>query len=133
MNDAAVAQQLRDMRQFARDAIELLGDADAAALAGDKMRQYAVTRALELVEEDAFDRADVIAISDGLAAISPATVARWNRARTTRGMRAYAVLIGTAGNPPGGGAGTLASIADALLTMSDLEADQEVLDTLFGV
>ena len=53
MNDAATAQQPRDMRQFARDAIELLGDADAAALAGDKMRQYAVTRALELVGEAA--------------------------------------------------------------------------------
>ena len=87
-----------------------------------------MARALDLVEEDAFDRADVIAISDGLAAISPTMGARWNRARTTRGMRAYAVLIGTEV-----GAGTLASIADALLTMSDLDADQEILDILFGV
>lgn len=46
-------QQLRDMRRFARDAIELLGAADAQALIADKMRFYAVTRALELVGEAA--------------------------------------------------------------------------------
>lgn len=45
--------QLRDMRRFALDAIELLGDVDAEALAGDKMRFYAVTRAVELVGEAA--------------------------------------------------------------------------------
>jgi len=53
MIDDRTAQQLRDMRQFARDAIELLAEADATALAGDKMRLYAVTRALELVGEAA--------------------------------------------------------------------------------
>lgn len=45
--------QMRDMRRFARDAVELLGESDAAALAGDKMRFYAVTRAVELVGEAA--------------------------------------------------------------------------------
>ena len=87
-----------------------------------------MARALDLVGEAAFDRADVIAISDGLATIDPGMVARWNRARAARGMRAYAVLIGT-----DEGAGALAAIADALLTLDDLDADREVLETIFGV
>lgn len=87
-----------------------------------------MARALMLVEEAAFDRADVIAISDGLAAIDIDMVARWNRARAARGMRAYAVLVGT-----DAGAGALASIADALLTLDDLDADRDVLTTIFGV
>lgn len=53
MIDARTAQLLRDMRQFAEDAIDLLGGVDAAALSEDKMRRYAVTRALELVGEAA--------------------------------------------------------------------------------
>ncbi len=84
--------------------------------------------ALELVGEATFDRADVIAISDGLAAIEPSMVARWNRARAARGMRAYAVLIGT-----DDGIGVLASITDALLTLADLGADRDVLATIFAV
>ena len=40
------------MRRFSEDAIELLGDADLA-LGADKMRLYAVTRAVELVGEAA--------------------------------------------------------------------------------
>jgi uncharacterized protein with HEPN domain len=46
-------EQMRDMRRFALDAIELLADADNAKLAGDKMRLYAVTRAVEMVGEAA--------------------------------------------------------------------------------
>ncbi len=87
-----------------------------------------MARALALVEEAAFDRADVIAISDGLTTIEPGMIARWNRVRAARGMRAFAVLIGT-----NEGAGALASITDALLTLADLGADREVLATIFAV
>jgi uncharacterized protein with HEPN domain len=41
------------MMSYAEDAIELLGDADATALEGDKMRRYAVTYAMEIVGEAA--------------------------------------------------------------------------------
>ena len=44
---------LEDMLTYAVDAIELLADADAAALAADKMRRYAVIRAVEVVGEAA--------------------------------------------------------------------------------
>jgi uncharacterized protein with HEPN domain len=53
MIDANDRSRLVDMLPYAKDAIELLGDVDAAALAADKMRRYAVTRAMEIVGEAA--------------------------------------------------------------------------------
>ena len=44
---------LEDMLAYATDAIELLGAADASALAVDKRTQYAVIRAVEVVGEAA--------------------------------------------------------------------------------
>ncbi|MGF1462199.1 MAG: DUF86 domain-containing protein [Maricaulaceae bacterium] len=38
--------RLEDMAAFARDAIEPLGNANASTLAGDRMRLYAVSRAV---------------------------------------------------------------------------------------
>jgi uncharacterized protein with HEPN domain len=52
MNDRD-ASHLEDMITYALDAIEMFGDADADALAGDKMRRYAVMRAVEVVGEAA--------------------------------------------------------------------------------
>jgi uncharacterized protein with von Willebrand factor type A (vWA) domain len=84
--------------------------------------------ALRLVDESAFARADVIAISDGLVRIDPAVQAEWQRRRQERGMRCFGVLIGTRE-----GAGLLAAISDALLTLDDLAADHQVLQTIFSV
>lgn len=44
---------LEDMASFAADAVDLLGDRDAAALLTDKRTQYAVIRAVEVVGEAA--------------------------------------------------------------------------------
>lgn len=44
---------LEDMLSHALDAIEMLGEADVEAVASDKMRRYAVTRAVEIVGEAA--------------------------------------------------------------------------------
>ncbi len=85
-------------------------------------------QALRLVDEATFNRADVICVSDGLTSIDPRMVAEWQRRRQERGMRAYAVLIGTEQ-----GAGVLASIVDALLPLDDLERDGQVLETIFAV
>ena len=52
MNDRDPSH-LEDMLAYARDARELLGGADAAALANDKMRRYAVLRAIEIIGEAA--------------------------------------------------------------------------------
>ncbi len=52
MIDARDRTRLSDMLSYAKDALELLGAADAA-LAADKMRRYAVTRAAAIVGEAA--------------------------------------------------------------------------------
>lgn len=87
-----------------------------------------MAEALKLVDQAAFDRADVICISDGLAAIDPSAQQAWQERRAARGMRAYSVLIGT-----DEGAGLLAGLSDALLTLDTLQADMPVLETIFAV
>lgn len=84
--------------------------------------------ALALVDRAAYDRADVICVSDGLTSIQAQAQTEWQRRREGRGMRAYAVLIGT-----DDGAGVLASISDALLTLDNLADDMPVLETIFAV
>jgi uncharacterized protein with von Willebrand factor type A (vWA) domain len=83
--------------------------------------------ALRLVDEAAFDRADVLCLSDGLVAIDPATRAAWQERRRARGMRCFGVLIGARE-----GAGLLAGISDLVLAL-DLADDGDVLRTIFAI
>lgn len=85
-------------------------------------------KALQLVDEATYQKADVIILSDGLSDVHDEMRAKWNERRSTRGMRTYSVLIGT-----NEGAGLLASISDALMTITDLNADHNVLQTIFAV
>lgn len=87
-----------------------------------------MTTALQLIDEATFDRADVICVSDGEVAIEPAARAAWQQRRQARGMRVFAILIGSEA-----GAGVLASIADALLCLDSLAADGDVLQTIFSI
>ena len=84
--------------------------------------------ALKIVDEAAFNRADVICITDGLTTIDPQMQYEWQRRRKEREMRVYGVLIGT-----DAGAAVLASISDALLTLDDLEGDLPTLQTIFNL
>jgi uncharacterized protein with von Willebrand factor type A (vWA) domain len=84
--------------------------------------------ALRFVDQDLFDRADVIVISDGIAFISNEAVAEWWRRRADRKMRCYGILIGTEQ-----GATTLGRISDAVMTLDDLKQDLDVLETIFAI
>lgn len=85
--------------------------------------------AMQLVQESAFTKADVIVISDGMPnSVDQAVWAEWQTYRQQREMRAYGVLIGTEQ-----GAEALASITDALLTLSNLADDVPLLQTIFAV
>jgi uncharacterized protein with von Willebrand factor type A (vWA) domain len=84
--------------------------------------------ATRLVEQDQFDRADVIVISDGIAAISIPAEAKWQKSRADRRMRCYAVLIGT-----NQGADLLGRISDAVMTLDDLKQDLDVLQKVFSI
>jgi uncharacterized protein with von Willebrand factor type A (vWA) domain len=87
-----------------------------------------MVQALSLVDQAAYNKADVICVSDGLTSIEAQARAEWQRRREERGMRAYCVLIGT-----DEGAGALASISDAMMTLANLEHDTPVLETIFAV
>lgn len=85
-------------------------------------------KALELVDESAFEKADVICVSDGLAEIEPAMQEEWKKRRAVRGMRAYSVLVGTTQ-----GEESLHSISDAVFVLDDLSDDLPALKTIFSV
>ena len=84
--------------------------------------------ALGQIDEAAFDKADVVIISDGLVGIDPAVRAEWQRRRRERGMRCFAVLIGSRE-----GADLLTGLSDALLTLDDLADDGPALQTIFAI
>ena len=81
-----------------------------------------------LVDQDRFDRADVIVVSDGLASISARTEAEWWKRKAERKMRCYGVLIGT-----DHGTEALGRISDAVMTLDNLKQDIDVLETIFSI
>jgi uncharacterized protein with von Willebrand factor type A (vWA) domain len=84
--------------------------------------------AARLVDQDQFDRADVIVVSDGLASISARTEAEWWKTKAERKMRCYGVLIGT-----DHGTDALGRISDAVMTLDNLKQDIDVLETIFSI
>ena len=84
--------------------------------------------AARFVDQDRFDRADVIVISDGIASVSTRTEAEWWKRKAERRMRCYGVLIGEAR-----GLEVLGRISDAVMTLDDLKQDQDVLETIFSI
>jgi uncharacterized protein with von Willebrand factor type A (vWA) domain len=84
--------------------------------------------ALRLVDQDRFDRADVIVVSDGIAFISKRTEIEWRRRKAERKMRCYGVLIGA-----DRGLEVLGRISDAVMTLDDLRQDIDVLETIFAI
>jgi uncharacterized protein with von Willebrand factor type A (vWA) domain len=84
--------------------------------------------AARFVDQDRFDRADVIVISDGIASVSTRTEAEWWKRKAERRMRSYGVLIG---EPRG--LEVLGRISDAVMTLDDLKQDQGVLETIFSI
>jgi len=84
--------------------------------------------AARFVDQDHFDRADVIVISDGIASVSKRTETEWWKRKAERRMRCYGVLIGEAR-----GLEVLGRISDAVMTLDDLKQDQDVLETIFSI
>ena len=87
-----------------------------------------MNKALELIDDSRFDKADVICVTDGLASISPAVKAHWLQTKAARAMRAFGILIGT-----DEGASVLASITDAMLPLDMLKNDEPILQTIFSI
>jgi uncharacterized protein with von Willebrand factor type A (vWA) domain len=85
-------------------------------------------KALELIDDSRFDKADVICVTDGLASISPSVKTHWLQTKAARAMRAFGILIGT-----DEGASVLASITDAMLPLDMLKNDEPILQTIFSI
>jgi uncharacterized protein with von Willebrand factor type A (vWA) domain len=85
-------------------------------------------KALELIDQSTFDKADVICVTDGLASISPNVKANWLQTKADRAMRAFGILIGS-----DEGASVLASITDAMLPLDMLKNDDPILQTIFSI
>src|SRR5262249_58036475 len=84
-------------------------------------------KALELVDESRFEKADVICVSDGISNVSPEAQSEWTNRRAERGMRAYGVLIG--GNQ---GEALLDEISDAVFRLDDLRSDLPALEVVLS-
>ncbi len=84
--------------------------------------------ALQAVDEAQFNRADVIAATDGLTSISALVRDAWQQRRSERGMRAYGILLGTRE-----GMHALAQVTDAVLTIDNLQDDMPILQTIFAI
>src|SRR5215813_3740384 len=84
--------------------------------------------AARFVDQDHFDRADVIVISDGIASVSKQIETEWWKRKAERRMRSYGVLIGEAR-----GLEVLGRISDAVMTLDDLKQDLDVLETIFAI
>lgn len=85
-------------------------------------------KALELVDESQFEKADVICISDGITSISTEAQAAWMKRRADRNVRAYGILIGA-----GEGEAVLDGITDAVFRLDDLRDDLPALETIFSI
>jgi uncharacterized protein with von Willebrand factor type A (vWA) domain len=84
-------------------------------------------KALELVDESRFEKADVICVSDGISDVSPEAQVEWTKRRAERGMRAYGVLIGA-----NQGEALLGEISDAVFRLDDLRGDLPALEVIFS-
>jgi uncharacterized protein with von Willebrand factor type A (vWA) domain len=87
-----------------------------------------MTEALKLVDRAAFNRADIVIISDGEVYIPSDEVAEWNRRRKEREMRCYSVLIGEIY-----GVEALAAISESVTPLLDLTQDAEALEAMFSI
>ena len=85
-------------------------------------------QALAMIEEAAFEKADVICLSDGIAAVSVAMQVTWKEERAVRKTRAYGILIGTTQ-----GEEVMEQLTDTVFCLDDLRADLPALESIFAV
>jgi uncharacterized protein with von Willebrand factor type A (vWA) domain len=85
-------------------------------------------QALEMLDEAAFEKADVICLSDGITSISTSAQNEWQKKRAVRKTRAYGILIGTTQ-----GEVLLQDICDTVFCLDDLRADLPALESIFSI
>lgn len=93
-----------------------------------------MARAVELAASSAFNKADVIVLSDGEAAVSGATLDAWRAFRKERGTRCYGVMLTEAGEGDAGiGGSVLGALTDQTFYLHDFARDDQALRAVFAV
>jgi uncharacterized protein with von Willebrand factor type A (vWA) domain len=88
-------------------------------------------KAIALVGESRFNKADVIIVSDGDVRIPSNQEIEWNKLRKDREMRCHSILIGTSW-----GEAALKQISDTVVTMyelTDQKAESEAMGAMFSI
>jgi len=83
-------------------------------------------QALEAIESSDYDRADIVAVSDGECAVSDELLKHWQTTKTSRGFRAIGILTGA----PRGGA-ILRQFCDEVHHLTNVREDQAILEQMF--
>lgn len=126
---AGVSYHLKEFRfpKGEGSAGEILACADWFYEGGTEF-EYWMRRTTEIVDESAYNNADVICISDGAAYISNYLQETWAKCRQEREMRSYGILIG---DEPG--MYTMQQITDLTINLTDLADDATALKTVFSI
>jgi uncharacterized protein with von Willebrand factor type A (vWA) domain len=96
---------------------------------GGTSYDYWMRESLAMTEESRFANADTIVINDGDVSIAERTKQDYNTRRAAKQMHAYGVLLSHAERD----GQRLASVTDAMVTISDLEQDAAALDMMFSI
>ena len=82
--------------------------------------------ALSAIESSDYDRADIVAVSDGECAVSDELLRHWQATKAARGFRAIGILTGA----PRGGA-ILRQFCDEVNHLKSVREDQAILEQMF--
>jgi uncharacterized protein with von Willebrand factor type A (vWA) domain len=114
------------------DSLEYLTDSLTFFFDGGTRFEQWMGKAISLIETSAYNRADVIIISDGEAYVGDKMLGTWNQLKEERGLHCYGVLIGSSS-----GHGVMANLCEkenGLVVLQDAMRDSEkAFDMLFTI
>lgn len=90
-------------------------------------------QALALAQSSAYNKADVILLSDGLAHVGPAMADAWHETRRAREMRCYAVMLAAHDSEAAHAVPVLSALSDGVITLDSFGADRGALEMVFAV
>lgn len=86
-------------------------------------------KALEFIEMSKYKKADVLFISDGVCTVSEKFLENFNKVKREKEFRVVTILV----NLGGFDVSAVNSFSDKVLLVSDLQKDQDVLETAFAI
>lgn len=109
---------------------QLIASADHFFNGGTEYEPW-MAEALHLIDRSRFDRADVVLLSDGQAAVGDDLALAWARAQQTRHFRTFSVLISA--HYEAGGGDVLESISDVVIPIKGIGDERAALRQVLSV